>query len=182
MYCPRCATQNVDGSKFCRQCGMRLEEVALALLEGISHENETKATAISHRASELVLEKRREALRRVVQGGGLLTASSLLGVALAVFSNQPDWIIIWLVLVGWIAVLGVMSLASGIGKMLESRMVSAEMKGSHIQSLTGYPAPIDGRAALSEPATANRSLPPSVTENTTELLIDPHSENAPTHQ
>ena len=31
MYCPRCATQNLDGSKFCRACGTNLETIAIAL-------------------------------------------------------------------------------------------------------------------------------------------------------
>ena len=30
MYCPRCATQNLDGAKFCRACGTNLEARLLA--------------------------------------------------------------------------------------------------------------------------------------------------------
>ncbi len=168
MFCPRCATQNLDGTKFCRTCGSNLETVALAMAG-------QSGAAVTNSALSKVgpswIDKRRQAPKRFIKGGGLLTASALLGVALGVFSHEPDWIIIWLVLVGWMACLGIFSIASGIGDLLESRLLLRELKEA---SNTFIPPHVNNPLAFADASTSpNLSLPPSVTENTTNLLTKP---------
>src|SRR5687767_6602495 len=97
MYCPRCAAQNLDDAKFCRGCGTSLETVALAL------SGQYQPAANSGDSSKDWLEVRHEGVQRLIRGIGLLGAALLIGVALGLFSDTNDWIIIWLVFVGWMA-------------------------------------------------------------------------------
>src|ERR1700694_3913071 len=99
MFCPRCAAQNLDDAKFCRACGTNLETVALALADKYH-----PAKRDGDRAKdpfEIWLETRKKSANKIGTGTGLLVSSLLIGVALGLFSNKPDWIIIWMVMVGW---------------------------------------------------------------------------------
>jgi zinc-ribbon domain len=170
MYCPRCAAQNLDDAKFCRACGTNLESVALALADKYqparaSVDEDRRATA-----EERWLEKRSEGTGSIVKGVGLLGASLLIGVALGLFSNQSDWIIIWVGLAGWMACWGFISLTSGIHALMESRFMARLMKqkaaGAAIEAAT-----VNDARMLPDGLTTNKlSIPPSVTEHTTELL------------
>jgi uncharacterized membrane protein YvbJ len=60
MYCPRCATQNLDGAKFCRACGTNLETVALALAQQLDPAQLDKDAAKKPKAAKNKLEKRSE--------------------------------------------------------------------------------------------------------------------------
>jgi hypothetical protein len=176
MYCPRCATQNLDDAKFCRACGTNLEAVALALSDKESPAKPTKKTKTPEKEKSWP-EKRTEAVKNIVEGGGLLVASALIGVALGLFSKEPDWIIIWLVFVGWMACWGVISMVSGIGNLLEARFMMRQMgqtadKASDAK--TELPS-ADEQRLLPEPLPAsNLSSPLSVTEHTTEPLVKQH--------
>jgi hypothetical protein len=187
MYCPRCAAQNPDETKFCRACGTNLETVALALsgrpLPAEPSEKDKAATPQSTGKSKLekrreaLLETRREGFHKIVQGTGLLVASLLIGLALGLFSNAADWIIIWVGLAGWMACWGVISLTSGIGAITESRFIPRQLE----QKVGGTTAPIARPLTADEPemlpeasATLKLSPPPSVTEDTTEPLSKRH--------
>ena len=169
MYCPRCAAPNLDGAKFCRGCGTNLETVALALVDGGPSELKNKNEGIQIAKSSL--EKRRLGVNKLIQGGGLLSASVLLGVALGVFSHDPDWIIIWLVLVGWMACFGVISIWAGVGALIESRFMLRQIGSAaaepFVNTLDSLPA--DG-GTLNPLDTAKLSSPGSITEHTTKLL------------
>jgi len=43
MFCPKCATQNLDGASFCRSCGANISLVPQALTGQLAHANEEKA-------------------------------------------------------------------------------------------------------------------------------------------
>lgn len=120
MYCPRCATQNIDGAKFCRVCGANLETVALALAQQVDPAQADKDVEEKPKAVKNKLEKRSEGLTKIVRASGLIAASALMAGLLAVFSNKPDWIIIWMIFAGWLACWGVMELVSGIAILIES--------------------------------------------------------------
>ena len=168
MYCPRCATPNLEGVKFCRACGTNLVTVALALEEQSSPL--TKQDPPPDKIQDDWLSKRRYGMKKIVEGTGLISASTLLGAALGVFSHEPHWIIIWFVMVGWMAVIGVMALAYGIGSLLESRFIRRELMRPETQlpvltTRTNDP--------FSAPITSPKLSAPSVTDNTTELLNSP---------
>ena len=110
-------------------------------------------------------------MKNLIQGVGLLSASALLAVMLAIFSSDPDWIIIWLVLVGWMAVLGVVTVGSGVGDLIEARFLMRRLTEPLAEV---RPTSADLPVLVADPVTSpNLSIPASVTENTTNLLINP---------
>ena len=175
MYCPRCAAQNLDGAKFCRACGTNLETVALALAQQLEPVQLNKDAAKKSKANKSKLDKRSEGLTNIVRASGLISASVLVGAALALFSNKPDWIIIWMIFAGWMACWGVMWLVAGIAALIESRFIplQAGQTAGEIIAPTTPLRSADDQEMLPGSAAPKLSLPPSVTEHTTELLNRP---------
>ena len=166
MYCPRCAAQNLDDAKFCRGCGTSLETVALAL-SGQYHPAEG-----AEEQSKDWLSVRHEGVQKMIRAVGLLGASLLVGVALGLFSNTNDWIFVWMVFVGWLAVWGVISLVGGIGSFAEARFLQQRMQQSQEHYLGGRSR--EFRTAELPPA--QPGIPLSVTEHTTRALPQVKSE------
>jgi len=170
MYCPRCGAQNIDGAKFCRGCGTTLDVVALALSDSASVGN-TKRRKRGSATQKDWLQSRHDGTKNLMQGVGFVIASALLGIPLALFSHNPDWVIIWLVLVGWVTVWGVVSITSGISDLLESRFMRRQLGDDESMDEGRSTSHIAG---ISEADTSpNLDLPASVTENTTRLLTKP---------
>jgi zinc-ribbon domain len=170
MYCPRCAAENLEGAKFCRACGINLEVVALALTGRQPPAEAGKGEADAVKAEKSWMEKRSEGTGGIIRGTGLLVASLLVGIALWMFSNEPDWIMVWVIFAGWMAVWGVISLTSGIHALTESRFMRRQMAdetaGARLPALpSGVPAMLPEAQV-----TSRLTPPPSVTEGTTELL------------
>ena len=161
MYCPRCAAQNLDDAKFCRGCGTSLETVALAL-SGQYH----PANAGEGEFPKDWLAVRHDGVQKLIRGIGLLGAALLIGVALGLFSNTNDWIVIWLVFVGWMAAWGVISLVSGIGSMAESKFLLKRIEQSQGHYLGGR----SREFTTAELPPAQPGIPLSVTEHTTRAL------------
>jgi len=168
MYCPRCATQNLEGAKFCRACGTNLETVALALAQQLDPTQSDKKP----KAAKNKLEKRSEGLTKIVRATGMIGASGLVGAALALFSNKPDWIIIWMIFAGWMACWGVISFVSGIAALIESRFSPRHTAGETVSRTTSLRSGDDQKIPPS--AIPQLSLPSSITEHTTELLNGQH--------
>jgi biotin transporter BioY len=106
---------------------------------------------------------------------GWLVSSVLIGVALGLFSNDNDWIIIWMCLVGWMAVLGVISIVTGTAALMESRFMRHQL-GQPLDVAAGQVQPLtsNDRAMMNEATTAPILRPQSsVTEHTTTRLIKP---------
>jgi len=179
MYCPRCATQNLDGAKFCRACGTNLERVALALAQQLDPAESDKDAATKPKAAKNKLEKRSEGLTKIVSAFGLIGASGLVGAALALFSNKPDWIIIWMIFAGWMACWGVISFVSGIAALIESRFSPRHTAGETVSRTTSLRSG-DDQKILPPSAIPQLSLPSSITEHTTELLNGQQPASKPT--
>jgi len=172
MFCPRCAAQNLDDAKFCRGCGTNLETVALALADKYHPAKKDKVQA----SFDSGLETRKAGVNKIVKGTGWLVSSLLIGVALGLFSNTPDWIIIWMCLVGWMAVLGVISMVNGISGLMESRFIRRQLgEPSGIANIPVQPLPALDGAMMNDASTAPMLEMPrsSVTEHTTTRLIKP---------
>jgi zinc-ribbon domain len=177
MYCPRCAAQNLDDVKFCRACGTNLEMVALALSDQHHPAKLSKGKDEEPETEKSWLEKRREGMDGIVKGTGLMGASLLIGVALGLFSNAPDWIIIWAALAGWMACWGFISMVSGIGALAESRFMRRQLGQTASASTAPAAQPLSSgnRAMLPDALdTPKLSHPPSVTEQTTQPLTKQH--------
>ena len=162
MYCPRCAAQNLDDAKFCRGCGTSLETVALAL----SGQYQPAANAGEGEFPKDWLAVRHDGVQKLIRGIGLLGAALLIGAALGLFSNTNDWIVIWLVFVGWMAAWGVISLVSGIGSMAESKFLLKRIEQSQGHYLGGR----SREFTTAELPPAQPGIPLSVTEHTTRAL------------
>jgi hypothetical protein len=162
MYCPRCAAQNLDDAKFCRGCGTNLETIALALSGRLPVRSED-----DEYSGKDWLTIRHDGVQKIIKAIGLLGAALLIGAALGLFSDTNDWIIIWLIFVGWMAAWGVISLVSGIGSLTEARFVRSRMEQS--------PSPLSLPDRNTEFVTgqltpSHLAVPVSVTENTTKSL------------
>lgn len=168
MYCPKCAAQNLDDAKFCRACGTNLEIVTLALTG--SYQPAKSIDSSNLEPVKSWQEERIEAIRKMVRASGLLGASLVLGTALGLFSNQNDWIMIWMVFGGWMACWGVISLVGGIGSLMESRFMRSQLVE---QNQTPQFRPADARQIVTgELITSQLPTPQSVTEHTTRSLSE----------
>jgi hypothetical protein len=160
MYCPRCAAQNLDDAKFCRGCGTSLETVALALA------GQYQPAANMEGYPKDWLSVRHEGVQKMIRAIGLLGASFLIGVVLGLFSDTSDWMIIWLIFVGWMAAWGVISLVSGIGSLTEARFIRKRMEQSQEHYLPGRTRDF----ITAELPSSRPGMPVSVTEHTTRAL------------
>jgi hypothetical protein len=171
MFCPRCAVQNLDDSKFCRGCGTNLETVMLALADKY-HPAKSDQPNLSF---ERWPEARKKAIDQIVKGIGLNLSSLLFGVAIAIFSHDPDWILIWMCLAGWLTVIGIISMLKGTTGLMESRSMRRQL-GEASGKATGAipPLPVADRLQVGDVITAPMLRPQSsVTEHTTTRLVKP---------
>lgn len=173
MYCPQCATRHVDSAKFCRSCGLELESVALALSGKVAQPIETGGTTSEPQTAHDWVEKYSEGVRSITTGVSLVVLSLLIGAAMALFipsSFDVPWILIWLVLVSWMAVWGAIEIGNGIGGVLAAksqlRLPTPSGAGPTINSTTQQLLPAAG------PPTPPPPAPLSVTEGTTRQLKD----------
>lgn len=172
MYCPQCAAQNIDGAKFCRACGSDLEIITLALTNPAALR--TKPTETTPAKPKDRLEKKIEGVHNTILGVCLLSASLLIGVALAIFlARDVPWILIWMVFFGWMAVWGAFALAGGLGALVESRMRLGQQEPAVIaapDTAELLPAAREMPTIANRPVTDETSPQVSVTERTTDLL------------
>ena len=173
MFCPRCAAQNLDDAKFCRACGTNLETVALALAD--KYHAAKKKGDRAQDPFEGWLETRKQGINKLVTGIGWFLSSLLIGVALGLFSNTNDWIIIWMCLVGWMVVWGVMSIVSGTAGLMESRFMKRQLgQSAGALASTVQPLPAGDPLMINEAVTSPMLHPQSsVTEHTTTRLVKP---------
>ncbi|HXF38421.1 MAG TPA: hypothetical protein VN687_01790 [Blastocatellia bacterium] len=156
--------RNLDDAKFCRACGMDLDTVSVALAEAGSP-NKPKKKSKQRKPAKTWAEKRSAAMRDIFQGAILTAASAVICVAFAMFLSVPDWLILWTVFFGWMACWGVISLAFGIGGLIESSTMSRAVD----QPLGRVTTPTGDELASS--SFFLDSPPASITELTTEPLV-----------
>ena len=162
MYCPQCATQNTDDAKFCRACGTDLAAVASALTNKFTPPGAW-------------LEKYGEGKHKVIMGAMLLGAALLIGAVPALFIGVIfPLVMLWTVFFGWMAGWGIVSLASGVGEMVESKTTLRQTRrvdrGLTATEPSGLSAAAREPRMLDDAARAKPYSPLSVTEHTTELL------------
>jgi hypothetical protein len=173
MFCPRCAAQNLDDPKFCRACGANLETVALAMAD--KYHPATKEGGLAEDPFQIWLKTRKDNVHKISKGLGLFVSSLLIGAALGLFSNSPDWIIIWMCLVGWMAVVGIISMVTGTAGLMESRFMRRQLgQEPEVATPPVHALPANDRVMMNEATTSPILRPqPSVTEHTTTRLTKP---------
>jgi hypothetical protein len=175
MYCPGCAAQNPDSAKYCRICGVDLEVVAIALAGQNEAVEDDKA---GQPGTPDWMRKTSTGVRNTTQGAILLFTSLLIAVALGLFSNKADWMVIWTIFFGWMACWGVISLAFGVGALLEGRVLSRHSTLAHSTTSTSQLSPAADQIAVQSIVTAPTGYSGmSVTENTTEHLGEQRPQN-----
>lgn len=174
MYCPRCGTQNTDGAKFCRSCGTELEALALVLSGRPAPPAEAGR---EQKTADDWLELRGAGVRGISTGVSLLAVSVLIGVAIALFLPRDfdaPWILVWVVLVGWMACWGGIELGKGMGDFLEAAG-RLRLTGPPAQSPAADPEPrqLGGTGEpVMNPSEFKKPPQASVTEATTRHLDD----------
>jgi hypothetical protein len=176
MFCPACAAPNQDQTKFCRHCGTDLKSVALALKGRLALPAEAgNAEGKKRELAQEWIRMQGEGIQRLVQGALLFGTSALIGVALALFSHKPDWMIIWIIFCSWIAVWGAVTMGTGLSKLIHSRMLLRRID-KLVTAMAALAAPLAGETQrMPEPGTTPEVSPPlSVSEHTTTQLNKPH--------
>jgi hypothetical protein len=128
MFCPKCAAENHDQTRFCRGCGTDLEVVALALNTELTPtelgpNKESNLTVLLEQRLKLQID----GIRQVFQGGLIFATGILLGIPLALFGKDSDWhsnwILVWLVTCGWLPVWGAYIMGTGLSNLINLRMI-----------------------------------------------------------
>ena len=170
MYCPRCATETSEvDAKFCRGCGVDLNLVTQAMAGKISWRSQ-----LLNRLDYFLLSQREFEERENAREGGwntFLGTALLLGSIVGLITEPRLWSI-------WIfqLIFGFVSLKIGIGNL---RLYNRYKRGGdppqmrpNEGALTLLKIPTEQRKLGPPPADTRRSIPPSISENTTELLTE----------
>lgn len=157
MFCPKCATQNLEGASFCRSCGANISLIPNALQGQLSQANEESLEGRNRKHRK---EPRLEhAFKNVFMGIAFL----FVAMALSFSSMGRGW---WF----WMLIPAFSMMGTGIAQYIrlkeyEKRMLAPGNFGQpSIQPPVRTPAfPVRNTGELVAP-------PPSVTEGTTRHL------------
>src|SRR5215218_3052446 len=150
MFCPKCATNNLDGASFCRTCGANISLVSQALTGQLTQPQtpvDEVDESCGRRGKPLTLD-------RAFKNVGMGVAFVLVAIALSRTIGQTWWF--------WMFIPAFMFFATGLAQFIRLREKEKRV------SLA--PAPI--QRTFAEPANTNVLMPPaaSVTEGTTRHL------------
>ncbi len=158
MFCPKCATQNVDGASFCRSCGANISLVPHALTGQLP-----MAQADDDRDPDSRKRRRKrpptidEGIRNLMMGIAFIVVSILIGK-----SHMTRW---WY----WMLIPAFMFLGRGISDMVRLAQAKKQLAGVNLAQ-----PQISGSVPLQNLTTRSTSelMPPvpSVTEGTTRHL------------
>jgi hypothetical protein len=148
MYCPNCASQNMEDAQFCRTCGADISFLSKAM---------------SRRGSDKGQEDAEVGLRYSFIGAGFLLIAILMLFAAPAPAN---WAISLSLLCAAFPLLG-----SGVAKILATRRGLQQGPGSATRVDQELPASSVDR--LPSPNTAEMTNPVTVTEGTTKILQEP---------
>ena len=166
MFCPKCATQNMDNARFCRACGADISLVPAALTGHIPEtpavvgEEETRASRRGRRRSKKKPPTHAKAFENLGVGVAFLIISIV--VAFAVPSGRFWWF--------WLLIPTFACFGEGIGQLMQLRrelppptasMLSATELSAHDPA--GHLPPTRNTSEI-------MAQPPSVTEGTTRHL------------
>lgn len=170
MYCPRCATETSEvDAKFCRSCGVDLNLITQAMAGKISWRSH-----LLNRVDHIFLSHRQFEERENARDGGWNTflGVCLLATGITGLITEPRLWSIWI----FQLLFSFVSLMIGIGNL---RLYKKYLRGGDPPQvrpnqgpLTLLEIPTEKRKLASSPVATNRSVPPSVSENTTELLVE----------
>ena len=157
MFCPKCATQNVDGAHFCRACGANISLVPQALTGQLPVAPNDESTRRGRRGRPEKQPTYDEGVRNVVMGFGFIAVA----IALAIFGRPIGAQVWWF----WMLIPAFALLGKGIAEIVRFNLMKAPPASAAQMS---YAPPYE----VSPPSTPGELRPPvaSVTEGTTRHL------------
>jgi hypothetical protein len=154
MFCPKCATQNLDGASFCRTCGANISLVPQALTGQIANAPDEE---VGHRRGRRRNRDSKEAtLDQAFKNAFMGIAFLLIAIVLSRLAIGQTW---WF----WMLLPAFSMMGTGIAQYIRVR---EKEKRTALQ-----PPPVD-RAFPERPRNVDELMPPapSVTEGTTRHL------------
>lgn len=161
MFCPKCATQNLDGAKFCRSCGANVSLVPQALSgqlpQAAQDDFEDEGRARKRRG------RREPSLDQVFKNAFMGIAFLLVAMALAFSPMGRGW---WF----WMLIPAFSMMGTGVAQYirLKEREKRAFPTGNFNQPSLHPPTHVDAFPARNTGELV--APPPSVTEGTTRHL------------
>lgn len=162
MFCPKCATQNMDGARFCRSCGLDISLVPQAMTGSIqpAYSNEMIAEGESeHKGKRGKQPSIESGIRNIFVGLGFLCVA----IALSFSGNGRGW---WF----WMLIPAFSMMGGGVAEYLRGRKAEDRtqfqpegMRPASLHSPVVNEFQRRGTSDLMSP-------PPSVTEGTTRHL------------
>src|SRR6266508_1290298 len=156
MFCPKCATQNIDGASFCRACGANISLIPQALSGQLPQPPEDP------RRFSRRLRRRQPSIEEGIRQ--LATGMGFLFVSLAVAEYAPAGRIWWF----WMLIPAFTLLGKGIAEIIQVKNNRTTLSATENQNQI---APVSTMGNLQHRSTAELMPPvPSVTEGTTRHL------------
>ena len=152
MFCPKCATQNLDGASFCRTCGANISLVPQALTGQIANAPEEE---VDHRRGRR-RDRKEVTLDQAFKNAFMGIAFLLIAIVLSRSAMGQTW---WF----WMLLPAFSMMGTGISQYIR---VKEKEKRTALQ-----PPPVT-RAFPARPRNPDELMPPapSVTEGTTRHL------------
>jgi zinc-ribbon domain len=154
MFCPKCATQNIDGASYCRACGANISLVPQALTGQLPTMNQPSFDARSLRRKWRREPSIETAIRSLMMG----ITFAVISLIVSRYGGAPWWF--------WLLIPAAMSFAKGFSELARLRLAK-EKSSTSAQPQLNTVRPQD----LPVPRTGELIPPvPSVTEGTTRHL------------
>jgi len=159
MFCPKCATQNLDGASFCRSCGANISLIPQALTGQLAQpeldDNCMPLRARRRRGKELSLD---HAFKNIFMGIAFL----IVAIALSRSIGAGWWF--------WMLLPAFSMMGTGVAQYM--RLREQEKKNFRINpaGVQSFPDRYSDTRSLSSPTGEMRPPVPSVTEGTTRHL------------
>lgn len=159
MFCPKCATQNVDGASFCRVCGANISLVPQALTGQLPQASDERSRHGRRRRGEPTLD---QAFKNIFTGIAFLIISIVLSRSIG-----AAW---WF----WLLIPAFSMMATGVAHYIRirEREKTSGLNAAHFQqpSFTDRGMPVPPARLPQRETGEMMPPPPSVTEGTTRHL------------
>jgi zinc-ribbon domain len=157
MFCPKCATQNIDGAHFCRSCGANISLVPHALAGELpAAVEEDRGRSRRRRRGKPSQPSVEEGIRSLMTGGGFLAVA----IALAIFGRPIGAQVWWF----WMLLPAFGLMGRGLAEIIRARQINPPAGTQQLPYVTPPESlPASKTSELKPPV-------PSVTEGTTRHL------------